>query len=65
MTREAIMGTSTLKFACYASTALVLAGCAGPLASLTDSETDRAIESAAADTSFPSAAEAGVAASSL
>jgi hypothetical protein len=37
-------------------------GCAGGLAStLSDSETEKAIESAAADTSFPSAAEAGVA----
>lgn len=39
-------------------------GCAGGLTSLADSETEKAIESAAADTSFPSAAEAGVATSS-
>jgi hypothetical protein len=42
---------------------LVTLGCAGGLASLGDSETERAIEKAAADTSFPSAAEAGVAGS--
>jgi hypothetical protein len=40
--------------------AVTLAGCAGGLAALGDSETEKAIESAAADTSFPSAAEAGV-----
>jgi hypothetical protein len=46
--------------------ALVLtSGCSGPLAALGDSETDRAIESAAADPSFPSAAEAGLASGSL
>jgi hypothetical protein len=40
--------------------ALSLQGCAGGLASLGDSDTEKAIETAAADTSFPSAAEAGV-----
>lgn len=40
--------------------ALCLKGCAGGLAALGDSETEKAIETAAADTSFPSAAEAGV-----
>jgi hypothetical protein len=41
------------------------AGCAGPLAGLGRDETEEAIESAAADRSFPDAAEAGVASGSL
>ncbi len=46
--------------------ALASPGCASSLSSgLADFESEKAIESAAADTSFPSAAEAGVPPSSL
>jgi hypothetical protein len=46
--------------------ALLPSGCAQSLSSgLADFESEKAIESAAADTSFPSAAEAGVPPSSL
>lgn len=48
-----------------ATLALLAAGCTGPLAGLGPDETDDAIESAAADNSFPSAAEAGIASGSL
>lgn len=42
---------------------LLAAGCANPVSSAwADFETNRAIEAAAADDSFPSAAEAGVSA---
>lgn len=45
--------------------ALLAAGCAGPLAGLGRDETENAIESAAADETFPDAAEAGIASGSL
>ena len=45
--------------------ALLAAGCAGPLAGLGQDETDDAIESAAADETFPDASEAGIASGSL
>ena len=46
--------------------ALLPPGCANSLSSgLADFESEKAIESAAADTSFPSAAEAGLSAGSL
>ncbi len=44
---------------------LLAAGCAGPLAGLGENETDEIIESAAADESFPDAAESGIASGSL
>lgn len=39
---------------------LLTFGCAGPIAGLGQDEADAAIESAAADESFPDAAEAGI-----
>ena len=50
---------------CLAILLLLAAGCAGPLAGLGQDETDNAIESAAADETFPDAAEAGIASGSL
>jgi hypothetical protein len=44
---------------------LLAVGCAGPLAGLGENETDDVIESAAADESFPDAAEAGIASGPL
>ena len=57
-------------FSCRRLAALAVAaacpaglGCAGPLSSgFADYETDRAVEAVAADDSFPSAAEVGLAA---
>jgi hypothetical protein len=50
---------------CLLILTLLMAGCAGPLAGLGGSDTDDVIESAAADESFPDAAEAGITSGSL
>lgn len=59
------MKKSVLTFAGCLLALLCISGCAGALAALGESETDKAIEAAAADPSFPSAAEAGLATGSL